>query len=241
MLDRLKAILRVKKTQDFRTLYSDPPVSFADHFPEVPQPDNDLAPQLLAAHWAVHDLYGNDMPAIAANLMEAGYDTPALRRLAAEINIDHSEDIEELVAKVFKDLSVQYPLTEDQANYVFTRQVAREVIAGKRNAWAAASYLSKRLWGRSVNDPNIELIAELLDSLDWDDVNYDRLPQKTQELIQAYARLGTLTDREKPRYRLGLLEGKGGWIADDFDDPLPDELQAYFDGRHHDPLLDDPI
>lgn len=28
----------------------------------------------------------------------------------------------------------------------------------------------------------------------------------------------------------GALEGKG-WIADDFDDPLPDEIQALFEGR----------
>jgi prevent-host-death family protein len=29
---------------------------------------------------------------------------------------------------------------------------------------------------------------------------------------------------------LGALKGKG-WIADDFDAPLPDEIQALFEGR----------
>jgi antitoxin (DNA-binding transcriptional repressor) of toxin-antitoxin stability system len=29
----------------------------------------------------------------------------------------------------------------------------------------------------------------------------------------------------------GALEGQG-WIADDFDDPLPDEIQAAFEGRN---------
>ena len=163
MLDRLKAILRVKETQDFRTLFTDPPISFSDQFPEIPQPDNDLTPQLLAARWTMRSLRGEDMPIIAANLLEAGHDTLSLRRLAGEINIDHSEDIEALVTKVFKDLSAQYPLTEEEAKFICTRQIAREVIAGKRNFWAAASYLSKALWGRSVNDPNLELIAELLD------------------------------------------------------------------------------
>jgi prevent-host-death family protein len=42
------------------------------------------------------------------------------------------------------------------------------------------------------------------------------------------ARLTSL-DR-KPKFRLGLLEGKG-WIADDFDAPLPDEILAQFEGR----------
>lgn len=44
------------------------------------------------------------------------------------------------------------------------------------------------------------------------------------------ARLTALDKKEKRMYTLGLLEGKG-WIADDFDDPLPDEIQAQFEGR----------
>jgi prevent-host-death family protein len=43
------------------------------------------------------------------------------------------------------------------------------------------------------------------------------------------ARLTSIT-AEKRVYRLGLLEGKG-WIADDFNDPLPDEILAQFEGR----------
>ena len=42
-----------------------------------------------------------------------------------------------------------------------------------------------------------------------------------------------LTHLEKKRERLtglGALEGKG-WIADDFDAPLPDEILAQFEGR----------
>ena len=34
----------------------------------------------------------------------------------------------------------------------------------------------------------------------------------------------------KTRFGFGMDEGKG-WIADDFDAPLPDDLQAYFEGR----------
>jgi prevent-host-death family protein len=44
------------------------------------------------------------------------------------------------------------------------------------------------------------------------------------------ARLTTLNKKEKRTYTLGLLEGKG-WIADDFDAPLPDEILAQFEGR----------
>ena len=33
-----------------------------------------------------------------------------------------------------------------------------------------------------------------------------------------------------PRRELGLLRGKL-WVADDFDAPLPEEIQKYFDGE----------
>jgi prevent-host-death family protein len=45
------------------------------------------------------------------------------------------------------------------------------------------------------------------------------------------ARLTTLEAPKKRNYKLGLLKGKGGWLADDFDAPLPDDLQALFEGR----------
>jgi prevent-host-death family protein len=44
------------------------------------------------------------------------------------------------------------------------------------------------------------------------------------------ARLTSLNNKEKRKYSLGLLEGKG-WIADDFDAPLPDDVLAGFEGR----------
>jgi antitoxin (DNA-binding transcriptional repressor) of toxin-antitoxin stability system len=45
------------------------------------------------------------------------------------------------------------------------------------------------------------------------------------------ARLTLLkTDKEKRLAGLGSLEGKG-WIAEDFDAPLPDEILALFEGR----------
>jgi prevent-host-death family protein len=43
------------------------------------------------------------------------------------------------------------------------------------------------------------------------------------------ARLTTLK-QQKRKLVPGLLQGQG-WIADDFNDPLPDDLQALFEGR----------
>jgi len=43
------------------------------------------------------------------------------------------------------------------------------------------------------------------------------------------ARLTSLKEEKRPIV-FGLLEGEG-WIADDFDAPLPDEILAGFEGR----------
>ena len=43
------------------------------------------------------------------------------------------------------------------------------------------------------------------------------------------ARMTTLKAEKRPIV-FGLLEGKG-WISDDFDSPLPDEILAEFEGR----------
>lgn len=43
------------------------------------------------------------------------------------------------------------------------------------------------------------------------------------------ARLTSLK-QQKRKLVPGLLQGQG-WIADDFNDPLPDDLQALFEGR----------
>jgi prevent-host-death family protein len=44
------------------------------------------------------------------------------------------------------------------------------------------------------------------------------------------ARLTRITGKHKRLIGFGALEGKG-WIADDFDAPLPDEILAQFEGR----------
>jgi prevent-host-death family protein len=44
------------------------------------------------------------------------------------------------------------------------------------------------------------------------------------------ARLMPLEERPKRR-KLGLWKDKGVWVSDDFDDPLPWEIQRYFEGE----------
>jgi DNA-binding transcriptional regulator YhcF (GntR family) len=224
----------VKEREDFRSLYTDPPIPYAGTYPEVPKPEPRLSPTLLAARWVSHDLYGENMPRVASDLLEFGFNTPSMRRLAGEMQVNCSADVEVLVGRMFRELSVPYPISETQAKTIFTRQVAREVIAGERNAWAAASHLEIVVWGWEAESPDLQALFSLNDEIDWDTAYRRPLPTLTSELIGVFARLGARADGEKRPLRSGLLEGEG-WIADDFNGPLPDDLLAQFEGRDEPP------
>jgi hypothetical protein len=220
----------IQEQQDFRYLYTDPAISYSKEYAEIPDPEPKLSPDILAVEWGRGDLHGEDMPSLAADLLESGMDTSSLRRLAGEMHVACSADVEEIVGRMFRELGASYPISETEALTVYSRQIAREVIHGQRNAWAAASHLVKGIWPRSRRNPDIQALYELLDALDWNAVNQGTLPALTAELIEVFARLGARTDREKRMIHFGSLKGKG-WIADDFDAPLPDDLLAQFEGR----------
>jgi hypothetical protein len=188
---RAKALLDLfaRKYQDLRGIYATTPSSAASAYPDVPPPDSTLSPIILAARWSSRDLYGEDMPGIAADLLEAGYDTPALRRLSAETHINGSAEVEPLVGRMFCELGIHYPLREEEANLIASRQIAREVIAGSRNAWAAASHIEIVIWGRIPGNAELEMIFSINDEIDWDAPERRSLPELDAALIDAFARL----------------------------------------------------
>jgi hypothetical protein len=56
-----------------------------------------------------------DMPRVAADLLEAGFDTPATRRLAGETQINNSADAQPLVSRMFSELGISPLLGEQEA------------------------------------------------------------------------------------------------------------------------------
>lgn len=193
MLSRALRSLLGREAENLRGLYTDPPCSAASEYPDVPAPEAPLSPMILAARWASHGLYGEDMPGIALNLLEAEFDTPALRRLAGETQIRNSADAEPLVGRMFRELGLPYPLQEQQARWIVSRQLAREVIAGHRNAWAAASHLEIVVWGWVPANADLDTIFSISDEIDWDVPQRRSLSELNTALIAAFARIATLT------------------------------------------------
>jgi hypothetical protein len=170
--------------------------SWSDQYPDVPLPESRSSILLLAAAWATHDVFPEDMPLIAADLLERGLDSPALRRLAAEMNVERWADIADLVGRMFREFNLPYPMSELHAKLIISRQVAREVIAGERDPERAADYLQITLWDWDALTTELNLLFASNNKLrrDLDDQRSDG-PAK-ENLLDAFARLAKLTDKE---------------------------------------------
>jgi hypothetical protein len=172
-----------------RALYA-LPVSYAAQFPDVPPPAPPTVPELIAARWVAGDIYAEKMPEVAADLLEAGFDTPSLRRLAGEWHASCRADVEELVAKMLSELGVQIPASEAEAKMLATRQIAREAIAGLKNPWKAATELES-IWGYDLwHHEHLANIAQLLDEPHWDAGNGRRSAELIAEPVENLALLG---------------------------------------------------
>ncbi|WP_263356021.1 hypothetical protein [Acidicapsa ligni] len=165
-------------------------------FPEVPPPDSPLTLILLAARWLSHDLHGEEMPRIAADLLEAGFDTPALVRLAGETEIHSTADAKPLVTQVFRELGIPDTFSETHAKLIATRQIAREVIAGTRDPYRAARHLEFILWSRKPATDDLVRLFDIRDEFKWDAEERRSLPALLADQLQTFARLATLTDEQ---------------------------------------------
>ena len=133
------------------------------------------------------------MPAIAADLLEAGFDSPSLRRLAGEMHVTHSADIAPLVTATFREIGITYPFSEHDARLIASRQIAREVIHGRRNPWTAASHLEISVWGWMSEVPEVLTTFDLNDQPNWDVPNRPSVSKLEQDMYDAFARLARVT------------------------------------------------
>jgi hypothetical protein len=178
--------------EDFEELIRLPAYLFADDFPTVPRPQARYSLNLLAIRWKCRDLRYEQMPCIATELLAQGLDSPSLRRLAGEINLQSRADIEDIVKKSFSELSVSYPISEEHAKIALSIQIAREAIAGLKNPWIAARQIESLQNSSRNADPCFEELKLLNDEPLWD-AGYGRpLLEITADLITVLANIGAM-------------------------------------------------
>lgn len=191
---KLLQVFNPLRTEPDTFLHLETSTPLSHKFPEAPGPDPRLTPTLLAAQWITGDLYADAMPGIAADLLEAGYDTPSLRRLTGETSINTWADADPLVSKMFRELGISYPFSEIQTKFILTRQIAREVIVGERDAYVTARHLTRVIWNRQRLTPDLEELFMISYGYHRDAEKQCYIPGLIPEQLNVFARLAVLPD-----------------------------------------------
>jgi hypothetical protein len=174
------------------------PRTWVGNYPDVPPPESKLTLQMFVARFACGDIYGEDKPAIAADLLEAGYDTPSLRRLAGETQVHCHADAAGIVEQIMREAGFPVPFPLNCARLLVTRQIARKVIAGEREPWSAVRDLND-VWGWRRPETGIQDVDAILRAADefvWDAEEERFRPVLDADVLEAFARLAKLTDAE---------------------------------------------
>lgn len=100
-----------------------------------------LPPKLFAALWVLSEIRSEDVPEMATSLLERGFDTPALRRLAGEHKPTRA-DIEELVQRTFSELGIATPRDASIARTVLGRHFATEALQRRLDPYDAGEKLA---------------------------------------------------------------------------------------------------
>jgi hypothetical protein len=108
------------------------------------------------------------------------------------MDASNSAALEPLVGAMFRELDVKYPMSEGAAKIILSRQIAREVIAGKRNPWVAANHLEIAIWNWVPETAELDLIFSVNDEVDWNSNKKRTLPELKAALMKAFAQLASL-------------------------------------------------
>jgi hypothetical protein len=171
--------------------------SWVGRYPDVPPPEQRLSLEMLVARFVCGDIYGEDTPEIAADLLEAGYDTPSLRRLAGETDVHNHADASAYIDRIAREAGLPVPFPLRQAQMLVTRHIAREVISGQLDLWRAVGDF-EATWGWRTDpcQPDVRLVLVAADEFIWDREEQRYRPVVDQDLVEPFARLARLTDEE---------------------------------------------
>lgn len=143
-----------------------------------------FSPQLIQARWELGSLPIEEMPRLAQDALEHGYDGANTRRIAGLINPDQF-DIQPLMAGFFAELGITTKPSREQAAMALARFVAQAILEQRVGAYEGARFI----WLNIVNEmwPNqpSELDSFIGNASEYDDcVFYSQHPAEVRQKIE---------------------------------------------------------
>lgn len=126
-----------------------------------------FSPELVAARWYSGNLGKEDLPKLAQDALEAGFDGKSLRRLAS-LDLNDLADVDRFIEGALEEMGAPH-LTKRVALLRLVGETLEQTLAGLRNPYEAAKeVLSKLYAGIPGEFPNImyqiEESAEMIES-----------------------------------------------------------------------------
>jgi hypothetical protein len=120
----------------------------------------------LAVLYYFGDLEYWKLPRIAADVLEEGYDGPALRTLAGLASLSshdiRAEDIRaNEIDSAFCEMGVNPPITKDQARLVLATESAQKALHGQSNVFEEATHVRIHLCELSEPPESLSRIVNL--------------------------------------------------------------------------------
>lgn len=98
-------------------------------------------PDLFVAKWYCSQAWSEDMPAFAADALEAGYDGEALRRLAGLVK-PTSSDVGELFQQSVAEIGTVRVHNSEEAALLLAQTTARDIVNGQMDPIAGCNFLA---------------------------------------------------------------------------------------------------
>ncbi len=134
-------------------------------------------PNLFVAEWYCGLNLPEDMPAFAADALEAGFDGPALRRLAGLVK-PTSWDVGNLFLDAIDEIGVIEVRNREQAIFRLAKVVAKKILDGSMDALEGAQRLSRYAMEAGYPDGLAEF-DQLADEPRWGEY------ARSQDLVRA--------------------------------------------------------
>jgi len=120
--------------------------------------------RLFEAKWALGEIYPEDLPALAWDAVEAGYDGPALRRLGA-LEKPSGWETDRFMPAVLEELSIR-SISPSEAALVLSQAEARRILAEKSDPLLQLGRFY-RYWLASDYSRELSTIGNLDDAYSW--------------------------------------------------------------------------
>jgi hypothetical protein len=138
----------------------------------------------LAEDFALGELLTSDMPDTAMRLLEAGYDSPSLRRLAGS-QAHESEPIAKLLTKSLDELGVRVP-SPPEAGLAIARRIAGDVVRGSMTPYEGARRIWRDVYTRFPELAQLRSFVGLASEYEDDEMHRD---EYSQDIVEECRRL----------------------------------------------------